>query len=45
MGICAGLGLQYLGWLARVIDMLAAISIIGIIVVDLCFYSGENKGI
>jgi hypothetical protein len=40
IGILAGLGLQYLGWLAQIFDMLAALSIIGLIVVDLVLLLG-----
>jgi hypothetical protein len=40
LGILAGLGLQYLGWLAAWLDLLAGVAIIGLIVVDLVLLLG-----
>lgn len=40
MGLAAGLGLQYLGWLAVVLNGLAYLAIIGMAAVDLVLLSG-----
>lgn len=40
IGILAGLGLQYLGWLAVALNGLAYLAIIGMVVVDLVLLSG-----
>ncbi|MGA2224409.1 MAG: hypothetical protein ABSH41_08215 [Syntrophobacteraceae bacterium] len=39
MGILAGLGLQYIGWLAAVLDPLAGLMVFGMLVVDLVLLS------
>lgn len=39
-GICAGLWLQYLGWIAVWLDVLAGLAIIGMIVTDLMLLVG-----
>lgn len=40
IGLAAGFGLQYLGWLAVVLNGLAYLAIIGMVVVDLVLLSG-----
>ncbi len=40
LGILAGLGLQYLGWIAEWLDSLALPACVGMIVVDLVLLSG-----
>jgi len=40
IGILAGLGLQYLGWLAVIFNGLAFLAIIGMVVLDLVLLSG-----
>jgi hypothetical protein len=41
LGILAGFGLQYIGWLAAILNSLAYLAIIGMLVVDLVLLSGS----
>lgn len=41
LGILAGFGLQYLGWLAALLDPLAGLAVLGMLVVDLVLLSGS----
>jgi hypothetical protein len=40
LGILAGFGLQYLGWLAMALDPLAGVAVVGMLVLDLVLLSG-----
>jgi hypothetical protein len=40
LGILAGFGLQYMGWLAAILDSLAYLAVFGMLVLDLVLLSG-----
>ena len=40
LGILAGLGLQYLGWMAAILDALAGLMVFGMLMLDLVLLSG-----
>jgi hypothetical protein len=44
VGIIAGLWLQYLGWMATVLDLVAATAVLGMLVLDLVLLSGAMSG-
>lgn len=40
VGILAGLWIQYLGWMAKIFDLLAGLAIIGVVILDLVLLFG-----
>ena len=44
LGILAGFMMQYLGWLASVIDRMASLAVLGLLVLDLVLLTGAISG-